>query len=253
MSKPSLLWKAALLIPLMAGSAQAAVVIDLTAANASETINGAIFTNTDNQATGSGVIQSFVRISANTDVVQGINTSDRPLNYDENTSPTFTHNLLLADVPIVNGYREFLLDINQTNADSLLSLDRVQIYVSDDPDLNSNTLHQSGSNLPGATLIYDMDATTDYSVKLDYALNSGSGSGDLFLYVPDSLFSGKYVYLYSRFGELENNNDGFEEWAVRTGGTVQAVPAPAGVLLGLVGASSLGGYAGLGWLRRRKA
>ena len=52
--------------------------------------------------------------------------------------------------------------------------------------------------------------------KLNYRLNSGSGSGDMFFYVRNSLFTGAntWVYLYSSFGSPNNNNDGFEEWAV---------------------------------------
>jgi hypothetical protein len=52
------------------------------------------------------------------------------------------------------------------------------------------------------------------------------------------------VVLYSAFGVPNNNNDGYEEWAVQTG-TVP-VPEPAAVLLfGTV-------LAGVGfWLRKR--
>ena len=72
-----------------------------------------------------------------------------------------------------------------------------------------------------------MDAGADNSVKLDYALNSGSGSGDMLLYVPEANFAtatGPYVYLYSKFGlpipgdssnvsADEGSDAGFEEWA----------------------------------------
>ena len=94
--------------------------VDLTtgAAAGMQSVNGGFVTWTASQPTGSGFIDSFVRVSANTDCVQGYNTDSRPLQFDENTSATFTHDLLLSAVPIVNiggvNYREFLLDINQT-------------------------------------------------------------------------------------------------------------------------------------------
>jgi hypothetical protein len=52
-------------------------------------------------------------------------------------------------------------------------------------------------------------------VLLDYRLNSGSGSGDMLMYIPESVFAGgSFVYLYSLFGELHPGNAGFQEWAV---------------------------------------
>ena len=62
---------------------------------------------------------------------------------------------------------------------------------------------------------------------LDYALNGGSGQGDMPAYVPESLFEGlgDYIYLYSRFGENSPADDGFEEWAHGVGDSV--VPEPA--------------------------
>ena len=69
--------------------------------------------------------------------------------------------------------------------------------------------------------MFDLDAGGDVSVKLDARLNSGSGSGDMVLLVPDSAFAGadpnSFVYLYSKIGGQAGAtaNGGFEEWAVR--------------------------------------
>src|SRR4029453_16175065 len=108
----------AALVLLGATSAQAAISLDLTAGGTGSITTNDIFTTTDNSATGSGVIDSFVRVSTNETTEQGYNTSARPLEFDENTSATFTHDLPLSIVPIVTlggvEYREFLLDINQT-------------------------------------------------------------------------------------------------------------------------------------------
>lgn len=215
--------------------------LDLTTAGSSGYIGGAYFQQVDPQPTGSGYIQPFVRISTKQDVVQGYNTDARPLEFDENNSPEFTRALSIDSVPILfldgTAYRSFLLDINQTMAESCLSLDSLQIYLADEGNLTGYP-----SNL--GTKIYDLDAGGDNWIKLDYALNHGSGSGDMMAYIPKSLFDGgRYIYLYSKFGQSENsvfaNNDGYEEWAV-------AVPAPATLLLASIGVVCVG------WLRKSK-
>jgi hypothetical protein len=75
----------------------------------------------------------------------------------------------------------------------------------------------------------------------DYSLGHGSGSGDLLVYIPNSLFGDQtYVYLYSMFGADEAANAGFEEWAVREGGNPPTTPVPAAALLALLGLTSAG-------------
>jgi hypothetical protein len=241
----------------IAGSAQA-VVVDLTSAlGNSGTINGGIYTNTGVQAAGSGVLDSFVRVSSNNGYVRGYNTSARGVAYDENTSPTFTHDLALSAVPVVNiggvNYREFVLDINQQGSAPLETLSNVQIRTG--AASGSGAAPAWGSTV--GNLIYQMNPGTwdgtgsnPYTnrVELNYNLNPGSGAADMFLYVPDSLFTGaSFVYLYSEFGAPNPNNDGYEEWAVRTPGP--AVPLPTAAWAGL---SCLAGVGALGAIRRRR-
>ena len=85
---------------------------------------------------------------------------------------------------------------------------------------------------------------------LNYTLNSGSGSGDLWVFVKKSLFGGSksWVYLYSKFGDPNGNNDGYEEWATVVGHNTPSVPLPASVWGGL----SLLGMLGISKLRRRQ-
>jgi hypothetical protein len=252
-----LLTATAILLAIAHTNARAATSVDLTGGGTT-TLNAGqdIYSTVLQSPTGSGVIDSFVRISTNEDIVEGYNTDARPVQFDENTSPTFTRSLELSDVPIVTidgvQYREFLLDINQTSADPLLSLNELQIFLGNAGDLSGATVDSTTGLLSfggNANLVYDLDATTDYTVELNYDLNSGSGTGDLFVYIADSLFTGnnQFVYLYSSFGVPNNNNDGFEEWAVLGRPSVAAVPEPSTVVMALAGLLPLG----IAGLRRR--
>src|SRR5205807_7101680 len=74
----------------------------------------------------------------------------------------------------------------------------------------------------------------DNWVKLDASLNSGSGSGDAYVYIPDQAFTGgQYVYLYCKFGVNEANDSGYEEWAVSKSSSGAPSPgSPTGQILG---------------------
>jgi hypothetical protein len=227
--------------------AGAAPTLDLTTLGSSGTINGAYFEQVDASSTGTGIIDSFVRMGANTSIERGYNT-DGVVQFDTKDD-THTHSLLLSSVPIVmkNGvlYREFLLDINESGGTkSTLSLDTIEIYLA------------GAGNLTGypslGTKIFDLDSGGDAWILLKASLNSGSGSGDMFAYIPNTLFSGgTQVYLYSKFGESESsiypNDGGFEEWAVRVGvAPPQGTPAPGAFLLTLLGSNVTI------WLHRRR-
>jgi hypothetical protein len=224
-------------------TSDAEVLHDLTSGG-SVIINGAIYSTTNQQPTGSGVIRSFVRVSAaNQNQVEGYNTDGRPLQFDENNSATFTRSQTLSSMAtqMINGveYVKFLLDINQQAANPLLTLNEVEIHLGNAADLlNYDPNVSEGGTAFGAnaTFVYDLDLVTDNAVDLNYNLNSGSGSGDMHLYVPRALFTGPndFVYLYSKFGIPNPNNDGYEEWATVVG---PRVPEPSAILGGaLMGA-----------------
>jgi len=233
-------WHVVGLLTLAGASVAQADLLDLSL-DTFGSLNGARFERADFRPAGSGVLQSFVRISAaNQNVVQGYNTSGRPLQFDENTSATFTHDLTFGEVPqlVVDGvtYLEFMLDINQNNNNPLLSLDDVEIYTSATGGQNTSNVASLGA------LVYSMDAGGDNFVRLDYNLNSGSGQGDMRMLVPLSAFggagAGTFIYLYSRFGENNANNDGYEEWAVFGEGTI--IPLPPAAMAGMVGLAAAG-------------
>src|SRR5262245_45467587 len=220
-------------------------VLDLTGGTTSGVLNGGFFELMGQQPAGSGVIDSFVRLDShgNSTTEEGHNSSGRnqgspKLNFDENSSPTFTHNLQLQDVPKVKvgntWYREFLLDVNEPNNGSAVpvSLNKFKVFTS-----GTGSLLISGTNLSGlGTLRYDMDTGTASAGATSGAdgdsaapspggnwvslndVNHGSGQADLRVLVPESAFGNAkatdFVYLFSRFGDTSAMTGGYEEWYV---------------------------------------
>lgn len=225
--------------------------LDLTGGG-SGTRNGAFFTTTDNQSTGTGVINPFLRLQAN-GTEEGYNASTNSVMPDVKTG-THTRDIQLPEIPIVvnpsgatpGSYYEFLLDINEVaGTKAELSLDKLQLYT------RATALGTATANPPpGATLRYDLDSAGDTYVLLNADLTSGSGSGDLFIYIPTSNFAAAgvndYLYFFARFGDNAASDDGFEEFAVRRAAT--AVPE-GGLSLALMGL----GLATAGLLSRRRA
>lgn len=242
------------LLPIVASGAE----LDLRTAGASGTINGAFFTNTDPQPTGSGYIDSFVRIGSNAGYEAGYNASVRPVMPDVNTSPTFTHDIKLSNIPIVvnptgaaaGSYYEFLLDVNQNKSDPYLTLYALRFYTNP----NALTMAATLADLTGAagtTLRWDLDAGSDSRIQLNYAFGSGSGSGDMYAYIPVSAFAGAaasdYLYLYSAFGTEPYGsgtyfeaNDGYEEWTSRGSSTPPPSVPEGGNSLALLGVGLIG-------------
>jgi hypothetical protein len=202
---------------LLAGTSLAvASDLDLTTAGASGSFGVGKFVQTDPQSTGTGVIDPFVRLQNNGEE-RGFNTDHSPLNGElgDIKAGAWTHSLLVSDLSLVIHEGElsarFLLDINQNNSNPLLSLDELQVYTAGSGSLSTHAA------VFASNLVYDMGAGN--RILLNYDLNPGSGAGDMFFYLPYSLFAGletQYLYLYSKFGASGGDyetNDGFEEWA----------------------------------------
>jgi hypothetical protein len=269
-----------------------ATIVDLTAANNTGTINGATYTQVPAQPTGSGVLASFVRVrDASSAIVQGYNTTVSGT-YQNDGTDTFNHQMTVGQIGLIdtNGalpggeVMRFLLDINQTGANPLLSLDEVQIFLSSTPNQSIEPVLANGQLLPlaNSTLVYQMDAGGDNRAELDYSLNGGSGSGDMTLditldmlnaafaaagLITDAQKNGAYIYLYSRFGEHNGNNDGYEEWTNFQGNPIgetpcdpatqdcgpREIPEPnslALISLGMLGAACLSRRSRRWWDRR---
>jgi len=266
----------AVVLALASSSARASTILDVTPA-AQTTITKTAFdgstfvvSNTTQQPTGTGVIDSFLRVQE-TGQERGYNTSAAtPPQILDDKAGNFTRALSLKEVPIVtiNGvqYREFLLDVNQVNNGNI-SLNQVQLFQSSADVGGSFTISDATSTTnatisfgAAATKVFQMSnltvaAANAYEVQINS--NHGSGSGDMFLYVQNSLFdtSKNYVTLFSQFGNPSgqySSNDGFEEWATMFPQGQNPVPEPSTIALalsGLVGA----GFAGLRRLRRRQS
>lgn len=237
---------------------------NLTAPGSSATDSGVIFKQINPQSTGTGLIDSFAQVGqpgGSLTFTQGYNTTVNNV-LNNGSSDQFNHALLLSNVPTVTisgvTYREFNLDINQTGSNPLLSVSDIQVFLTNTGNQSVTGVDSKGNLLlANAQQIYRLDGNgssgQDDSIKLDYSLNSGSGSGDMTMLVPNSLFTGGFtqVVLFSSFGVPYPQNDGFEEWFVcrnkntgapqactgSTSGTnvsgslSQSVPEPASALL----------------------
>src|SRR3954471_17682795 len=88
-------------LSLCVGSAARDTTVDLTTAGASGTINGALYQQNTSQPSGTGFIDSFLRIekTGGGGAEQGYNTDFRPVEFDEKTDHNFTRSIRVSDVP----------------------------------------------------------------------------------------------------------------------------------------------------------
>src|SRR3954453_5962001 len=221
----------------------APATVDLTVAGTGGTINGAVFTNQSGNA-GTGIFNTFAQLQRN--IEQGYNSDAAP-QFDEKTSHQHNHSILLADVPIFVGdgtggtvegvvYREFRFDANEVGGvGRLLSLDKLEIWQEESGSLTNFTSagsaaagvhYASGPGFAGAHtdyLAYNLDQGGDHWIAIDSGLSSGSGKGDMRVFIPDSYFindaAHRYVTLFSQFGAQGGNygaSSGYEEWGVNS-------------------------------------
>ena len=241
-------------IAVISGMTANATVVDLTGANDSGSANGGQFYFTPEQPTGTGVIDPFLRVQAN-EMEQGYNTSGgEPF---DDKAGIWTHDIQFSDLQsttvTLNGgeYFKVLLDVNEPGGNqSVISLDQLAFYTS---AIGSQTTTDVGSL---GTLRWSLDGAGDSYVLLDASRNSGSGSGDMFAYIPVSAFAGTngddYIYMFTRFGDQVaadgTTEGGFEEWSLVN--NMSPVPE-VGALFPIVGLLAAVGCTHL--LRRRRS
>ena len=233
----------------LAGIAQATVV-DL-GSSGSGTVNGALFQTNLDHPTGTGVYNPFLTLQHNP-WEQGYNSSTG--NFDTTREPQWNHEIRFSDLQTttINGiaYFGFSVDINEPNGGSgaTISLDALRIYTSSTIQSSTSTNGAGYFNGSLGTLRYDLGANQ----VLYNDQNTGSGGGDINIYIPVSYFAGTnandYVYMYQRWGNTDPSAAGFEETALIRG--LAPVPEmsaffPIVGLLVAVGSTSV--------LRRRRA
>src|SRR5438105_492396 len=214
-----------------------ATVVDLINGDSGAITNSygtAIFEFTQPQPTGTGYIKPFLRVQ-NDPSEQGYNTSGvtPAAPFDDKAGP-WTHDLTFADLMTtevnINGqlYFKLMLDVNEPNgAKSNITLTDLRFYTSSQGSIVTTDLSQLG------TLRYAM--TPGDQVLMDASRNHGSGSGDMFAYIPASSFAGAastdFVYMYCAFGNADfQSQGGFEEWTL----VVNPIPE-AGTLFPIIG------------------
>jgi hypothetical protein len=217
-----------------AASARATVVDLTTGPDASGEIGDALFFATQQQPSGTGVIDPFLRIQEK-GFEQGYNT-DGGFPFDDKHPHNYQHSLLISDlIPVfLNGqpYLQFMLDSNQNGnnfTEHVLDMTALQIFTTNDPNQTTESFDSKGILQLNGTLVYNMG--TGNSVL---TTATGSGKADMFMYIPFSLVQTgeKYLVLYSAFGNDIPADGGFEEWVFIPG----TVPIPeAGTFFPVIG------------------
>jgi hypothetical protein len=240
------------------------------------TVGGAaaVYSTIDTKPTGTGVFDPFLTYQRK-GIEEGINTSllgNGQGVLDDKRVPQWTHDLKLGQLAeYIPGFYAFELDANETgtgNINRLLSIDDIRIYTSAASPFttlqNDEKVRAALDGNPAdlGDLRYAQNAqagTTANYVLIDASRSeggstSGSGSSDMILLVPTSLFPDRATNpdLFVTFYTLNGAHDaagedaaaGFEEWSAFTS---VSVPDGSSTLL-LLGAALIP----LGILRARR-
>jgi hypothetical protein len=187
-----------------------------------DTIYGkAWFTTQFTKTAGTGALNPFLSIQAD-GTEQGFNVDSGDL--DTKRNPQYTKTQRVADLQAVTvggmQYYAFLIDANESGGSKdPLSLDSLKIYTSGGSQSALTSLAALDSL---GTLRFDLggNASILYS-----DVNSGSGQGDLGIFIPVSALLGvsldDYFYMYQQFSQSDG---GYEE--TREAGDITFVPVP---------------------------
>ena len=226
-----------------------ATVLNL-GSSGSGTVGGALFQTNNDHPTGTGVYNPFLTVQ-NSPWEQGYNSSVG--NFDTKREPQWNHEIRFSDLQTttINGtaYFGFSVDVNEPGGNkSGISLNGLSVWTSSTLQNSTSTDANGFFNGSLGILRYDLG---DNSVLYDDQ-NTGSGGGDINIFIPVSLFgnasANDYVYMFQRWGNTDSSQGGFEETALIRG--LAPVPEmsaffPIVGLLVAVGSTSI--------LRRRRA
>jgi len=232
---------AALLLP---ASQAFGVELDLTTGATPPPVpfgpQGALFSVVDNIPTGTGVFNPFLSIESpgNFPIEQGYNTSGGlPL---DDKRPNWNKNVQVGQLDQVSvggiNYYVFELDANETgngNGNRVLSIDNIRIYTS--PTGSQTTINPDDLGKLRYALNDTIRAGVGFntanwikidSSKADGGSTSGSGSSDMKVYIPVSLFAdaspSDYLYFFNLNGAHFDTvagtgaDAGPEEWRALT-------------------------------------
>lgn len=194
-----------------------------------------IGSSANNESSGTGIFDPFVRLQGDP-TEKGYNT-DGAVAFETKTG-RWTHAIKAQAIPVVDcdgdgsgtaTCWELFVDINESNTAKYISLNEVEVWFTDDPDLVGYL--DPGGFPTGATQVYDFTGEI-----LIHDVNQGSGRGDLRYLIPladiDPFDSDTYFVLYSKWGtstavpddgKTYASEGGFEEWKVRKAPSVTIV------------------------------
>lgn len=186
----------------------------------------------DSVSGGTGVIDPFLTTQNNGSEF-GMNTDGATLYDQKRSGGGYTRSLLVdtlgtfqagSTTASPGGYFNFLVDVNQSSADPLITLTQLQLFLVSAEIGGSLTLYEELTSL--GTKVFDMG---DNTVTIDYSLWKGSGQNlDTLFQIPTFDFnSGDYLYFWTGF---TGANAGFEEWIAQTGAAAP-VPEPGTMML----------------------
>lgn len=197
-------------------------------------INGAVFQRS-NPGSGSGQFRALFRMSDDNDAGATEHGYNRGGIMDSQTPNGFDPLLRVQDLveTTEGGFYMFALDANESSGgnNNYLSIDMFSIYVGGATDPAPLPTIEANLGQLG-TQVYTF--STNDTVLLDASTGTGSGTADVFVFVPKSLFNGfgptSYVYVFAGHGAYNapgfDTASGFEEWASIKEAQPSYVPEP---------------------------
>ena len=196
--------------------------VDVTKPGSSGTINGAIFSYSDQQSTATGSLDPFLQVQ-HTLIERGYNT-DGGFPFGDNQPSNLQHGLLQSSLAVftINGvqYYKFILNSNQSGvANQMLAVGQLQIYTSNNGAQTTQTFNSDG------TLAFDATTHLAYNLNIggltsNHVITNAAASGvaDMYAYIPVSDFikTDKYIILYFFAGSNYTATGGSEEWVAVT-------------------------------------